>query len=153
MGKMKNAKRDYKGFMDLNYVRIKNVPIEVEKEFSGLVSASIMREVERKVARALLIYRVPIRGREVEYFRSVLGMAQRQFAQLFDVSQVAVLKWEREKSKRLSLSNEIAFRAIMAKQFNLRLRADGLIGGMERPPKQLVVDFEREERVLDEQAA
>src|SRR5277367_1682786 len=120
------AKRDYKGFMGLSYVRVKNVPVRESKDLGGLISASVMQEMEKKVGRALLIHRVPIRGREIEYFRSVLGMAQREFAKLFNVSQVAILKWEREKLKRLSLSNEIAFRAIMAKQFDVRLTSEQL---------------------------
>lgn len=135
-------KREYKGFMNLNYIRVKNVPAQEDKEFGYLVSAKVMRQIEKKVAAALLVEHVPICGREVEFFRSILGMSQRNFAELFDVSQVAILKWEKDHSKRLSLANEIAFRVIMANQLGLVLKSKALLHSLEKAPKQLGVNFE-----------
>ncbi|MEO5971013.1 MAG: hypothetical protein ABIQ95_13875 [Bdellovibrionia bacterium] len=136
------AKRDYKGFMNLDYVHVKNVPAKVDKEFGYLISAQVMKQVECKVAAAILLHPVPISGREVEFFRTILGLPQREFASLFKLSQVAILKWEREKSKRLSLANEIAFRAIMANELGLGVRSSQLVQSLEKSPKRLDVDFE-----------
>lgn len=134
-------KRDFKGFMNLKYVVIKNVPVSEDKEFGGLIQASVMKKMERKVAISILNRCIPITGIEVEFFRSILGLPQREFAKLFDLSQVAILKWEREKSKRLSFPNEIAFRVVMANRIGINLRINGIINGPEKAPVPFVVDF------------
>ena len=135
-------KREYKGFLKLKYIMVKNVPISEDKEFGALISASVMKEIEHKVACSILAYRIPISGLEIEFFRSILGLSQRRFAELFKLSQVAILKWEREKKKRLSLLNEIAFRVVMAKHFNLNLETKYVIDGPEKYPKHLIVNFD-----------
>jgi hypothetical protein len=56
---------------------------------------------------------------------------------------VAILKWERQKLKRLDPVNEVAFRALMAGFFNLKLLGTfAALLGDERSPKKLAVDYD-----------
>src|SRR3989338_4808341 len=113
--------RVLKGFMNLSYVEIRHVPFVESKRFGRGTDAETLKKVERLVVRALLIQRRPLRGIEVLFFRSVLGMSQKQLGSRLSYSDVAILKWERNKAKRLDPVNEVAMRALMAGIFGIKL--------------------------------
>ncbi|MEO5969790.1 MAG: hypothetical protein ABIQ95_07655 [Bdellovibrionia bacterium] len=57
---------------------------------------------------------------------------------------MAILKWERNKLKRLEPVNEVAVRALMAGFFGVKLLGtfDALLG-VDKGPKKLVIDYVR----------
>ncbi|HAR43106.1 MAG TPA: hypothetical protein DCS07_10845 [Bdellovibrionales bacterium] len=135
-------RKNFKGVLNLVYIEVKNVPVEKSERWGAVMSAEVSGWVERMVGRAILEQGVPLRGAEVQYLREVIGMSQRQLGNLLGYSGVAILKWERAKSKRLDRVNEIAVRALMAEKFAAMIDTSwaGLLGTDEFP-KKLVVDF------------
>lgn len=135
--------RTIKGFMNLDYVEVRHVPYVESKRFGRGTDAETLKNVERHVAHALLAGRRPLRGAEVLFFRSVLGMSQKQLGEKLGYSDVAILKWERKKSKRLDPVNEVAVRALMAGLFEVKLAGtfDALLGD-DKAPARLVLDYE-----------
>jgi DNA-binding transcriptional regulator YiaG len=135
--------RTLKGFMNLENVEIRRVPYTESKRFGRGTDAETLRKVEQQVARALLTERRPLRGTEVMFFRSVLGMSQKQLGARLGYSDVAILKWERNKTRRLEPVNEVALRALMAELFEVKLQGtfQALLGD-ENASAKLVLDFE-----------
>ncbi len=135
--------RTLKGLMNLDYVEIHHVPFVESKRFGRGTDAEVLKKIELQVARALLSLRRPIRGAEVLFFRSVLGMSQKQLGSRLGYSDVAILKWERNKLKRLDPVNEVAVRALMAGLFEIKLLGtfEALLGD-PKCPKRLVLDYD-----------
>ena len=135
-----------KGFMNLNYVEIKHVPYVESKRFGKGTSAEVQKNVERLVVQAILTQRRPILGNDVLFLRSVLGISQKELGFYLGYSDVAILKWERNKAKRLDLVNEIAVRVLMAQLFKITLSSkfDDLLGD-SKAPKKLVLDYKKTE--------
>ncbi len=135
--------RTLKGFLNLDYVEIRHVPYVESKRFGRGTSADVLKKIERQTARALLVQRRPLRGTEVLFFRKVLGMSQKQLGLKLGYSDVAILKWERNKSKRLEPVNEVAIRALMGGLFSLKLLGtfDALLGD-DKSPKRLILNYE-----------
>jgi transcriptional regulator with XRE-family HTH domain len=77
--------------------------------------------MERRIAEEVLLQHRPISGLEVAYLRQVYGISRRAFAKEIGLSDVAVLKWERAKRKRLVTTSEIAVRVFFAKKLGLSL--------------------------------
>ncbi|MGK5089648.1 hypothetical protein WDW86_19010 [Bdellovibrionota bacterium FG-2] len=134
--------RTLKGFMNLENVEIRHVPYVDSKRFGRGTDAEVLKKVEFLVVKALLSQRRPLRGAEVLFLRSVLGISQKQLGAHLGYSDVAILKWERNKSKRLDPVNEVAVRALMAGLFKIHLVAsfDSLLGD-DKAPKRLVLEF------------
>ena len=90
----------------------------------------------------LLLRRRPLTGAEVLFFRSILGISQKQLGMKLGYSDVAILKWERNKTKRLDPVNEVALRALMAGLFGVKLAGtfDALLGDA-KAPKKFVLDY------------
>lgn len=134
--------RTLKGFMGLEYVEIRHVPYIESKRFGRGTDAEVLRKVERLVAGALLVQRRPLLGAEVLFFRRVLGISQKQLGTHLGYSDVAILKWERNKTKRLDPVNEVALRALMAGLFKVKLVAsfDSLLGDI-KAPRKLVLNY------------
>lgn len=134
--------RTLKGFMNLDYVEIRHVPYVESERFGRGTDAEVLKAVERQVARAVLSQRRPLRGAEVHFLRSVLGLSQKQLGSHLGYSDVAILKWERNKTKRLEPVNEVALRALMAGLFGIKMPGtfDALLGD-NKAPKNLVLDY------------
>ena len=142
--------RTIKVFMNLDYVEVKHVPFVESKRFGRGTDAQTLKKVERYVAHALLAGRRPLHGAEVLFFRSVLGISQKQLGKKLGYSDVAILKWERAKAKRLDPVNEVAVRALLAGLFGVKLLGtfDALLGD-DKAPKKLVLDYEEYEQLDD----
>ncbi len=71
-------------------------------------------------------------------------MSQKQLGSHLGYSDVAILKWERNKTKRLDPVNEVAVRSLMAQLFEIPLsgRFDALLGD-DRAPKKLILDYKQ----------
>ena len=135
--------RTLKGFMNLGYIEVRHVPYVESKRFGRGTDSAVLKSLEQLIARKLLVDRIPLRGTEVLFFRSVLGMSQKQLGLRLGYSDVAILKWERNKLKRLEPVNEVAVRALMAGFFGVKLLGtfDTLLG-VDKGPKKLVIDYE-----------
>jgi DNA-binding transcriptional regulator YiaG len=139
--KTSRTKTTLRNVCGLPYVEIVGVPVERNDDLGTGIRADILARVEAQIARALLVEEVPLRGLEIRFFRAVLGLSQRRFGELFGLSDVAILKWERSRARRLSRVNEIAVRAILAARFGIRIEGDLLTGG-ESTPRRLVLEYE-----------
>ena len=135
--------RTLKGFMNLDYVEVRHTPYVKSVRFGRGTDAEVLKVVERFVARAVLTQRRPLRGAEILFFRSILGLSQKALGARLGYSDVAILKWERNKTKRLDPVNEVAVRALMAGYFGIKLLGtfDALLGD-NKAPKHLVLDYE-----------
>jgi len=134
-------------------VEVKNVPVQKSERFGEVMSAEVSGRIERIVARVILERGVPLRGAEVQYLRAVLAMSQRQLGDLLGYSGVAILKWERAKSRRLDRVNEIAVRALMADRYGVKIDSawDSLVGASE-VPKKVLIDYRNFERDYEDAA-
>ena len=136
--------RTLKGLMNLNYVEIRHVPYVESKRFGRGTDGEVLKKLERQVARAILSQRRPIYGAEVLFLRSVLGISQKQLGAKLGYSDVEILKWERNKQKRLDPVNEVAMRALMAGLFEIKLLGtfEALLGD-DKSPKRLILDYDQ----------
>lgn len=74
-------------------VTLLNVPlIEVRGEWVPTIN---QRELQKRVVEALALKQSRLTGDEVRFLRLFLEMTLQQFAERFDVTHPAVLKWER----------------------------------------------------------
>ena len=143
MGKnSRKITRVVKGLAGLDYVEIKHVPMDVDPELGNLIDADVVARMEHMVAQELILRRLPLRGREVKFLRSIFAMSQREFADKLGLSHVAICKWEKAVDRRLDIIQEIAVKVLVVDQLGLSVAASlyGLIGKDELP-KKLVLDF------------
>ncbi len=110
-----------KGWGGLKYVEVHKVPVEKSEEFGELMDASVLKQMEHRIAEEILLQHRPIHGQEVIFFRKVFGMSRREFAKEIGLSDVGVLKWEHALRKRLTSMSEIAVRVYFAKKLELKL--------------------------------
>ncbi|MBS1960467.1 MAG: hypothetical protein JST80_13400 [Bdellovibrionales bacterium] len=131
-----------KGVANLDYPEVHGVPMIKNEEHGEGVHAQVLGEVEHLVATEIISQKLPIRGAEVEFLRKSIGLSRLEFAKGLELSDVAVLKWERAKSKRLAMVNEIAVRAYFAQRLKVKLvgTIEGLVG-VDSVPKKLVIQF------------
>ena len=131
-----------KGVGNLDYVEVKNVPMKSYPGYGDSVDAQVLKEIEKDVAREVILRRLPARGQEVEYFRNIFGLSQRDFAQKLGLSHVSILKWEKTKHKSLDLVNEVAVKALVAGMLGMKLPASiEALSGEGEFPKKLVLDY------------
>jgi len=144
MGKKtrKMISKTIKGVGNLSYVEVRNVPMVVDPEMGHLLDSKTIEQVEKLAAKALITRNIPVRGREVQFFRSVFALSQREFASKLGLSHVAIFKWEKTKNRRLDLVNEIAVKTFIAGLMGLEIVAslDTLVGHGEIP-KRLVIEY------------
>jgi len=134
--------RTFTSFLGLNYVQIKRVPYVESTRLGRGTDAEVLKNIEQIVGRALLSHRWPLRGAEVQFFRAITGLSQKQLGAKLGYSDVAIMKWERNRTKRLDPVNEVALRALMAGVLGVKLLGtfDALIGDSAHP-KKLVIDY------------
>lgn len=143
MGKeSREVRKTLKGVGNLDYVEVKNVPMKSYPGYGESVDAQVLSDIEKQVAKELIIRRLPARGLEVEYFRSVFGLSQRDFAEKLGLSHVAILKWEKAKRKPLDLVNEVAVKVLVAGLLGLRVPASIETFSTEHDlPKKLILEY------------
>lgn len=98
-GKVSMKKRVQKSYQDHGFgfpLTLLNVPlIEVRGEWVPDVN---QRELQERVLEALVLKHSRLSGNEVRFIRLFAKMNLEEFAQRFDVTHPAVLKWERAKN-------------------------------------------------------
>jgi DNA-binding transcriptional regulator YiaG len=112
---MMKLKKELKGWGGLDYVRLTDMPGELTEGGEALLDAKVLQKAEKRILEEILLKNIPLRGLEVAFMRKALGMSRREFAREIQLSDVAVLKWEREEDKRLLPSTEIMIRAYFSK--------------------------------------
>lgn len=105
---MKETKKENILWEGLGFpIRLINVPMK--KVFGEWVLDINLEIFQRAVLDILVRKPSPLTGAEIRFIIDYLEMSTREFAQLFGVSHVAVLKWENEKS-RMNPSTEVYLR-------------------------------------------
>ena len=99
-------------------------------------------EIERLVAAEILIQHVPLRGREVEFLRKTLDLSMERFAAKLGLTSGTILRWEREKERRLSQINEYAVRGFVAEALALLTSIKfSDLSETTKTPAKLIVDW------------
>ena len=132
---------NFKKYGDLDYVEVKNLPVRTSKELGEIVTAKL-GDVERLIAAEILRQHAPLRGREVEFLRKTLDLSMEKFAAKLGLTSGTILRWEREKDKRLSQINEYAVRGFFAEALALitPIKFSDLSEDSKTPEK-LIVDW------------
>jgi DNA-binding transcriptional regulator YiaG len=118
-------------------VTLLNVPlIEVRGEW---VPAVNQKELRERVVEALVLKHSRLTGSEVRFLRLFSEMTLEQFAERFDVTHPAVMRWERAKSRVTGMG--------WTTEKDIRLFA---LNGLEPKPQKFVVVYERLTEVAPE---
>src|ERR1700738_5074872 len=88
-------------------IRLVNVPMK--KVFGEWVLDINLEHFQKTVLNLLARKLTPLTGGELRFIIDYLQMSTRDFAQLFGVTHVAVIKWENEKS-RMNPGTEVCLR-------------------------------------------
>ena len=138
----REIQKTVKGLEGLDYVEIRNVPMTVDAKFGNLIDASTIEQMEHAVAKELIIQRLPIRGMEVKFLRSIFALSQREFAEKLGLSHVSIFKWEKNKNRRLDVVNEIAVKVLVVGILGLEIAASiEMFVGQGEFSKKLILDF------------
>ena len=143
MGKeTREIQKTVRGLEGLDYVEFRKVPMVFDAEFGNLIDASVIKQMERSVAKELITQRLPVRGMEVKFLRSIFALSQREFAEKLGLSHVSVFKWEKNKLRRLDIVNEIAVKVLVVGLLELKIPASiETFVGQNEFPKKLIIDF------------
>ncbi len=83
-------------------VTLLNVPMtQVRGEWVPMIN---QKELQERLLEALVLKHSRLSGKEVKFIRQFAKMTLEQFAERFDVTHPAVLKWERTKNKGTGMS-------------------------------------------------
>lgn len=117
----KHWRENIRGWESLDYVYLQNVPMRASRK--GPLIDTLLEPIERKIARALVESRNPLRGKEVKFLRRITGLSLHKFAQKLGLTPGAVYHWEKAPDQRLMPVNEIAVRVLCAEEFSVELPA------------------------------
>ena len=110
---------DLNQFSGLEYVTV-NVPAYRVDGAEKLIELPDLK-IGHTVAKAIINKRVPIRGKEVRFFRKVtLEMTLQEFSQILGMSPTAIFKWEKNSKARLHRINEAAVLTLMIDRIEMR---------------------------------
>lgn len=145
MGKTTHKTKTINGVGSLAYLEVRDVPMTVDVKLGSLIDSKVIAQIEKLAAKALIMENIPVRGKEVQFLRSVFGLSQRDFAKKIGLSHVAIFKWEKSRERRLDVVNEIAVKTLVAGLLGLEIIAslDTLVGHGDIP-KRLVIEYSEE---------
>ena len=120
----------------LDYVYLLKAPIAYTKEGEEFIDMPV-GDIEKAIARALIISGVPLYGREVRFLRKALKLPRNEWAKKLGISAAGIFKWENEPERRLSKVNEVAIRILCAERLGILLdcRWDILVPSDTHPKK------------------
>jgi DNA-binding transcriptional regulator YiaG len=122
----------------LDYVYLEDIPVARTKH--GDVIGVDLSIIERDIARELILQGIPLRGAEVHFLRKVLGASMDRFAKMLGLSAPSILKWERDRTRRLAPVNEVAVRALMAEQLDVDVQGTfTILKGKPETPARLML--------------
>lgn len=119
-------------FLGLNYVSVVNVPIKASS-YGDVIDVDV-EILEQMAAKAIIKARIPLRGKEVNVLRRVLGLSLERFAAQLGLTSGSIFKWEKKPNERLHPMNEVAVRAFFAEKFKVSLpgKYSELLGTKDR---------------------
>ena len=117
--KAKKWNEDLDGLVPLEYIHFKNVPMKASIE--GPVIDLDPATLERLAAIAVLLERIPLRGKEVQFLRKVLGLSMERFAGKLRLSSGTIFHWEKAELDRLATVNELAVRSLVAEELEIEI--------------------------------
>lgn len=113
----KKIKRDTFIYEGLGFpIRLINVPLR--KVFGEWAIDINFNALQKVVLRMLATKPTHLTGLEIRFIIDYFEMSYRDFARLFGVSHVAVVKWEKEKS-RMNPSTEVYLRLYILNYLNI----------------------------------
>jgi DNA-binding transcriptional regulator YiaG len=137
---------DLKKYGGLDYVKVLHLPLRVSKSVGDIVDIRL-RDLELEIANELLRQHVPLRGREVEFLRKVLGLSMERFAAKLGLTSGTILRWERGKDTRLAFVNEYAVRGFVADALGGKVTIKfSDLSDSSKTPERLVVDWRERSR-------
>jgi DNA-binding transcriptional regulator YiaG len=117
--KTKKWKEDLDGLVPLEYIHFKNVPMKASKE--GPVIDLDPAILDRLAAIAVLLEKIPLRGKEVQFLRKVIGLSMERFANKLGLSSGTIFHWEKAELDRLATVNELAVRSLVAEELGIEI--------------------------------
>jgi DNA-binding transcriptional regulator YiaG len=117
--KIKKWKEDMAGLCGLDYIEFQNVPL-VSSQYGPVIDLK-PHVLEHLAAKAVLQNRIPIRGKELKFFRKILGLSYEKFAAKLGLTSGTVFHWEKAQDDRLTPVNEIAVRALVAEELGIEI--------------------------------
>lgn len=115
--KRKIIKKDLKGHGGLEWLTIKNVPYLEHEKYGLTIHYDVLKVCDLLASLYILEHqdKVPIRGKEVTFIRKSFGLSLMKFAEIFGMSDVGILKWEKEKTNQpLDLLAQVGVRLALA---------------------------------------
>ena len=116
---MKKWKENRDGLVSLEYIHFVNVPMK-ESERGPVIDLE-PDVLEILAAKALVINRIPLRGRETKFLRKALGLSLEKFANKLGLTSGSVFHWEKAAEQRLTPVNEIAVRSLAAEELDIEI--------------------------------
>lgn len=126
--KAKKWNENLDGLVPLEYIHFKNVPMKASKE--GPVIDLDPAILDRLAAIAVLMEKIPLRGKEVQFLRKVTGLSMERFAGKLGLSSGTIFHWEKAELDRLATVNEPAVRSLVAEELGIEIsgRFSDLLG-------------------------
>ncbi len=110
-------------YAGLEYVTIIHIPVIRIGDSHPSPLIRTHSKINEAVAKAILRKNLPIRGKELKFFRKdVLKLSFDKFAKELEITLVTVFNWEKEATQPLHPINELAIRALMAEKLSLSLK-------------------------------
>ena len=105
-----------KSYQVLN-VLIKGVPFENKGIYGDTFSFEVLTQCEKIAVLEIIKNDFDITSKEIHLFRSALNMSLKEFGLQFGVTDVAILKWER--NARIALGQKVLIKAFMRQKLGL----------------------------------
>lgn len=103
----------------LDYVYLTNgFEIEEDSEYGNLVTIHNADDLQRSIARSVLLHREKLTGKELRFFRSLLQLTQEQMGGYLGVSREHITRNETvDKDKDLPNSGDIILRILVWEKY------------------------------------
>ncbi len=103
----------------LEYIIFKNVPMK--DSVHGPIIDLPPDILDKLAASAIILERIPLRGKEVKFLRKVIGLSLERFSGKLGLSSGTVFHWEKSENNRLALVNEVAVRTFVAEELEIKI--------------------------------
>jgi len=118
---------------NIDYIVISGVPVRQSK-FGDILDYP-PQKLECLVATAIIENNYAITGVEIKFFRSLLGLSLADFGKFFELSDVAILKWERKRTP-LDLIKQIVLHNFMGEKLGIKPRVYSLQAEIRQTPSR-----------------
>lgn len=127
-------------FQGLEYVTVLDIP--TKKKGNHEILAIDHGDIEKAVAKEILKLGIRFRGKEVRFFRKVLGLSLEKMAAKIHLTSGAIQRWEKKENEAISPINEIVLRAFFNDQFQvpMPLHFNEFVGVEEYKNIELKID-------------